>query len=1612
LNEKSSSIQYLSNPMRTTVTFYRKRAFLLLFICFATHYATAQLQAAFTATPLSGCAPLLVRFTDQSTGNPTSWNWNLGNGTTSIIQNPSVTYFTPGTYNIKLVVRNAANTADSITKTDYITVHARPTVSFTASDTTGCYPLPVQFTDNSSPGSGQITAWQWDFGDGSTSILQNPFHTYQQGTYNVVLRVTNDKGCPSTITKFNYIKATEGVTANFTFNNPNTCNPPVTINFANLSTGTGTLSYQWNFGDGFTSTLLNPSHTYTNPGSYAVTLIVVNNTGCSDTIVKPNAITVGNTNAAFTSADSVCEDQPLAITNTSTPAPTAALWYFGDGSTSTQLNPIKIYNNPGVYTIKLVSDFGACRDSVTKNITVLQKPAAAFTSTSPVACKAPLTVTFNNTTTGGVSYEWTFGDGGTSTGTSPAYTYNAPGEYDVTLVATNALGCTDTLRRIKYVVIKPMQLSFINLPDSGCRPLTIAPLANIVTVDGIAGYVWNFGDGFTSTAASPVHTYNTAGVYNITLAVTTNGGCTDSVTAFVRVGDKPQVNFSATPLDACANESIQFSDATVGSPLTYFYWQFGDGSSSYTQNPQHQYNDTGWFSVTLIVGSNGCYDTLVKPLLVHIKPPIARFTPSFNCGNPYQITFTDQSIAPLTWAWTFGDGNTSNAQSPVHTYASPGTYTVSLTVTNGNCQHTTAKTITIIDDSPDFSASQVQICRNTTVTFTSFGYSRANVTSMIWDFGDGTIITGDSVITHTYLVSGIYTVKLKITYSNNCTEEVVKLQYITVFGPKAAFTAVAGTCINSPVIFNDQSTTDGVHPIQQWVWNYGDGITETLTAPPFTHQYTTAGTYPVWLKITDNYGCTDSLYKPNFIIISKPVADFASADTLSCPGKPIVFTSYSVGNGLSFTWNFGDGNTSAQQSPTHQYSAPGVYTVKLFITDLYGCTDSLVRNQYVKIDVPRALFTMSDSVGTCPPLFVAFTNQSTYASSLMWNFGDGATSTDANPSHFYTTPGNFTATLTIVSPGGCVDVMQKVIRLNGPTGQFTYGPTSGCKPLTIQFTATSANTVNYVWDYNNGETFSTSSSTASYTYTVPGVYLPRLILQDAAGCSIPILGNDSVKVYGVQLNIAASSTLLCDSGLVAFTSQYTGNDVVSSYLWNFGNGATATTANPSYYYTSSGNYNIRCEVITQQGCRDTSYLNLPMQIVQSPLIDIAGDTANCVPATAQFSGQVLRADTAALTWKWNFGNGQTGNTINPAPVTYTNAGVYVVTSIAANSSGCADTSTRNYTVWALPVIDAGADRQICRGTPVQLTATGASQYTWSPAAGLSCSNCATPLAAPDSTALYWLDGTDQNGCKNRDSVKVAVVQRFNMNQSPAQEFCKGKLVTLFANGADRYTWSPGTGLSATTGAQVVARPNVTTTYMVVGHDRFNCFTDTGYIPLTVYPIPTVNAGPDQTIVGGSTAQLLATASPDVTTYKWSPATTLSCYNCPNPGATPNQTTKYNVEVSNLKGCSSSDEVTVFVLCDKGNLFIPNTFSPNGDGVNDLLYPRGKGIYTIKSFKIFNRWGELVFEAANFSANDPSKAWNGTFNGKKLNPDVYVYLIDVICDNKSVLGFKGNISLIE
>ena len=494
----------------------------LILLCNA-FISRAQLSANFSATPISGCAPLLVNFTDLSTGNPTSWQWDLGNGTISFLKNPAVTYFAPGQYNIKLTVTNAGG-SNTIIKTQFITAYAVPIVNFSGTPLTGCFPLPVQFTDQSTAGSGSINKWEWDYGDGNLSFVQSPLHTYLgAGNFNVSLRVTNSFGCITSVTKPQYIKIGNGAKASFTFLAPNACTVPSTVSFTNTSTGSGTLTYLWDFGDGITSALTNPTHTYTAGGTYTIKLIIVNPTGCTDTIIKTNAITVGSVKADFTSPAIICEGTPFNLTNTSTPIPANVTWYFGDGTTSTVINPAKTYSTTGTFTIKMVAGFGACADSISKTVNVLAKPVITFSADKTGSCNAPLTVNFSSTVTGGNNYQWDFGDGTTSNQQNPTHTYSAMGIYDVKLVATNAAGCSETLIKPGYIKIQTPTISIPGLPYKDCAPLTFNFTANVNSADPVTSYLWDFGDGNTSTLANPSHTF-ASGTYNISVTITTSAG--------------------------------------------------------------------------------------------------------------------------------------------------------------------------------------------------------------------------------------------------------------------------------------------------------------------------------------------------------------------------------------------------------------------------------------------------------------------------------------------------------------------------------------------------------------------------------------------------------------------------------------------------------------------------------------------------------------------------------------------------------------------------------------------------------------------------------------------------------------------------------------------------------------------------------------------------------------------------------------------------------------------------------------------------------------------------------------------------------------------------------
>ena len=1591
-------------------------------IFFISSAASAQLNAEFTSNTNAGCPPLVVSFSDNSTSNPTAWKWDLGNGTVSYLQNPVATYFNPGTYNVKLVITNLSG-KDSVIKSNFIEVYSLPQPKFNLSDSAGCFPLKVSFADISIPGSGTIASWQWDFGDGTLSMLQNPQHTYTAaGNFTVILRAVNSFGCTKVLTRQALVKTVNGVNAAFGYSSVQGCSNSGPVTFNNTSAGTGALTYLWTFGDGATATVQHPSHNYTAGGSYTVSLIVKNSFGCVDTLIKPNAINIGFVKAIMSVPDTVCVGQVFSAINISTPSTfVGTIWNFGDGTIGRTRVYSMSYPAPGNYLVKMVTDFGSCPDSVTKRVVATSKPTASFTANNVTACTGPLTVTFNCSAIGAVSYLWQFGDSATSTVANPVHTYNGSGSFTVKLIVKNAGGCTDSIIKADFVIIAPPHILKIDsLPARGCVPFTIYPKVVMQDSLPVTSFQWNFGDGTTSNLASPVHTYSNAGSYDVTLIVATGPGCTDTLKLVdgVKAGNRPTINFSATPRDACASTTINFTDLSsiTGGVINDWYWLFGDGGSSVDQNPTYNYNDTGYFNVTLIASNFGCSDTLKIDNYMHILPPIAAFDTSFFCNDPMKRRFIDKSIGAQTWLWNFGDGATSTQQNPSHVYADTGVYNVSLKVTNGACDFTKTSPVPIINENGKITASDTVSCILTRVTYRVTNTRLANIQQYIWlPFGIG----GDSTVNTVYAFAQYYStpgarnVSVVLTDVLNCRDTLHTVTAIKTYGPHANFFSSARSiCFGSSIDFYDSSKSDGIHPIVEWKWNFGDSIVQSYSTPPYSHFYNKEGLFNVTLYVKDSYGCKDSIVKPGLITINKPIARFVPSDTMLCPSSTVTFDNQSQGSGAVYTWDFGDGNTSNVLSPVYNYATPGTYRVKLNVVDRNGCSDSMAVT--LRVFIAKALFNLSDSFSTCPPLVVNITNQSSNYIQFNWDFGDGGNSQLINPSHIYTYPGNYTVKLVVKNNGGCVDSMIKNVIIQGPTGVFGYIPTTICNPGQINYSLVSNNTANYIWDFDDGTTIFTPSSTASHIYTTPGLYLPKVILENAAGCRVPVVGLDTVKVIGIETNILSNLRTLCDSGAISFRDSTITNDLPVGIMWNFGDGDTSTAATPTHYYNHTGTYTITLTAKSDFGCRDTAIQPNYIKIVGSPQVIMTGDSAVCEPGKIKFAAQLAVPDTSTLSWIWTFGNGQTSTLQMPDSLQYNNSGSYAVSVKVINSSGCFDVANRTAIIHPRPAVYAGVDTAICKFSTYTLNASGANTYTWSPNPSLSCTNCASPVVNPGVLTTYYVTGKNLFGCMNLDSVKVGVKQPFIMTVGRGDTICVGKSVPLSASGAASYQWNPPLYLDNPNTATPTSRPDSTITYQVIGSDNDNCFKDTGTLKIKVYKYPTVGItnGATASVIVGNSIQLNTVASADVTSYAWNPGQWLSCASCPNPLAKPQENISYTVTVKNAGNCTATDDVTITLLCNDGNVFIPNTFSPNGDGANDIFYPRGRGVNSIKNFTVFNRWGQVVYQKSHVSANDPQFGWDGKLNGVNAPTDVYVYLLEVVCANNIIFPIKGNVTLVR
>jgi gliding motility-associated-like protein len=1253
-------------------------------------------------------------------------------------------------------------------------------------------------------------------------------------------------------------------------------------------------------------------------------------------------------------------------------------------------------------------------------INVLSGPSTAFSGTPLEACQPPLRVSFSNETTNGTVHRWLFGEGTRSPGQNPQFVYNEYGSYTVTLITIGSNGCYDTLVKPDYVKVIPPNITGIpGLPYEGCFPWTKTLSPNITTLAPIVKWEWDFGDGRTSTEATPTITFTERGEYKIKLKVTTESGCVDSIESKVRGGYKPKVDFTASPLTVCTMGEVSFL-GTVAGIYDKIEWTFGDGSRAFDLlEPINPYKDTGYMDVTLYAYDHGCFDSLVREKYIYVIPPYANFGVDFNCSNLYERRFTDSSVGASIWIWDFGNGDSSNIPSPVYTYPEPGKYQASLTVIDGECMHKKSVEVNIYDEKPDFTVEGLSSCGDNVVTFTAKGpnLNLDNLSLLTWRFSDNVnFVNAGPVIQRRFTQNTKVDLRLNIEDLNGCKNYIVKPVSISIDGPKARITpAFTMACAGSTVSFPDASEQNPLNPIVKYTWNFGNGPDVAFSAPPFETTYPDTGYYNLKLKVEDANGCADSISIIRGVGIFSPVASFSSPDTIVCPNTDVNFYNASTGVGLKYNWSFGDGGNSSQRQPVKQYPKDGLYDIKLEVTDTANCTSIMERPQYINVGGLKSSFAVSDTFASCPPLRVIFTNASVGGIQNLWDFGNGNTSLLSDPIQTYTEIGVFNARLIITGKGGCKDTMTTRINVSGPQGTITYGPLSGCPPLEVKFSSNTTNVKNYIWDFSDGITEFTTDSAVTHTYINPGTYRPRVILEDGQNCKISIIGDEDVKVVGVRSIIdELDSYVHCDAATISFIDSSLTNDVITKWRWDFGNGDTSNLPNPEYTYTEPGRYNVSLFVETSDKC--ISFAALPGEVViaPSPIMEIGADTLFCIPEKINMSSRWVNPDTTVINYQWDFGNGVTSTLQNPGLIAYATPGNYTTRMLAIDNYGCRDTLTRNIVAKDTPNIKVAGNLITCRESGTELRASGAEQFRWDAHATLSCIDCSNPIASPLEDRTYLVTGNNGPGagCARTKEVTVRVIQPLEALASAGDTLCIGDAYQIIATGADRYTWSPSAGLSATNISNPIARPQQTTNYRLIASDSLNCFRDTVYVPVVVYPKPVVKIVQDKISgIVGSRA-IIQTESSDVTRWRWTPATGLSCVNCPQPEVVISQSSSYRVMGTNPGGCIATDEVEIEPICTADGIFVPNTFSPNGDGRNDVFYPMGKGVASIKSLKVFNRWGEVMFERTNLNANDPSAGWDGTYKGKELTADVYVYIMVVLCFNNEILDIKGNVTLLK
>ncbi len=1024
---------------------------------------------------------------------------------------------------------------------------------------------------------------------------------------------------------------------------------------------------------------------------------------------------------------------------------------------------------------------------------------------------------------------------------------------------------------------------------------------------------------------------------------------------------------AATPsATGCAPFTVTFDNTSDG---TDFIWDFDDGSPPNNSfEPTHTFTTPGVYDVRLIaIDSMACVitDTTYLTITVDNAPPVsAAFNHTLDCAA-MTVDAQNTGTANVVYDWNMGDGTTYTTENVTHTYGATGTYTITFVVTDTICGSTdTGSTVITIapDVLADIAVSPVTIgCAPFTVDFTN----NSNGVTYSWNFDDGSPIDNTVQPTHTFTSIGTYDVMLVAIDSSTCN--IADTTYLTITVDNGApVTAAFNHTLDCAAMTVDAQNTGTANAV--YSWNMGDGT--TYTTENVTHTYGATGTYTITFVVTDTIcGSTDT--GSTVITIAPDVlADIAvSPGTIGCAPFTVDFTNNS--NGVTYSWNFDDGSPIDNTvQPTHTFTSIGNYDVMLVAIDSSTCNIADTTYLTITVDNGAPVTASFNHTVNCATMTVDAQNTGTANAVYDWDMGDGMTYTTENVTHTYGATGTYTITFVITDTiCGNTDTGSTVITIAPDVlADIAATPdTMGCVPFTVDFTNNS-NGVTYSWNFDDGSPLDNAVQ-PTHTFTSVGTYDVMLVAVDSASCNIADTTYLTITV-GNGIPVTASFSYTLDCATMTVNAQNTGT-ANAGYSWDMGDGTTYTTENVTHAYGALGNYTITFVTIDTI-CGNTDTITTVVTIAPEVFADIAAspDTMRCVPFTVDFTN-----NSNGVTYSWNFDDGSPiDNTVQPTH-TFTSVGTYNVMFIAIDSASCniADTTYLTIVGTEPPPVDAdfiAVQNANCSLFQIETTnnSTGNNLvYEWNMGDGTTYtdSNVAHQYSGPG-TFTITLIATD-SVCFSSDitTVTVSLQESMVINLGPDQLICNGVSAMLDAGTSGlTYNWN-------TQETTQTIETDVVGTYWVVVSDGVCETSDT----IQVQMAPDIDLGyVDELCVG---QRLVLDPGVPAQSYLW------------NTGATTQQIEvmlggEYTFTLVDSLGCIRTDTVTVIESEGSAEVFVPNAFTPNGDGVNDIWYPVGEGIEDFE-LQIFTRWGELVF-----TSNSTDVGWDGTFKGRALQNGVYVY----------------------